>query len=108
MRHELFHVCMLLALLAACERPEVGARAASADTIAVDGQRCILPNGTAPSDSAAVRCAELYVARNGYTDLPPRAQSLELHKADEPPPEALRPHGRSAFQRTQPVLSDGE
>lgn len=61
-----------LCTLSACDQsaPEQQAPVA-ADTIAVEQQRCILPAGTTPSDSAAIRCAELYVARNGYTDLPP-------------------------------------
>ena len=72
--------CMLLVLLGACERPGDGASGGSEhpDTIAVDRQRCILPPViSASSDSAAVRCAELYVARNGYTDLPPVPDSSQ-------------------------------
>jgi hypothetical protein len=40
------------------------------DTISVNRGYCILPVGASPSDSVAVRCAELFVGRNGYTDLP--------------------------------------
>ena len=66
----------LLWLLVACEGSQERRQAsAPADTITVDRQRCILPSGLSPSDSAAVRCAELFVARNGYTDLPPHPDS---------------------------------
>lgn len=74
----IIHLVSLSWVLSGCrdleaDRPEI----AVTDTISVDRQRCLLPAGVAPSDSAAVRCAELFVQRNGYTDLPPVPDSTQ-------------------------------
>src|SRR5687767_13698550 len=41
------------------------------DTIVVNHAHCILPADLSATDSTLVHCAELFVSRNGYTDLPP-------------------------------------
>ena len=75
--HSLFRLAFLYTL-SACDRPAPQRLIqVAADTITVEQQRCILPAGTVPSDSAAIRCAELYVARNGYTDLPPVSDTAQ-------------------------------
>lgn len=69
---------LLACSLGGCGSPSGQPQAmTSADTVAVDRARCILPVGVAPSDSVAAKCAELFVARNGYTDLPPVSDSMQ-------------------------------
>lgn len=69
---------LLVVLWVGCERSEADAPIEAADTIMVDRQRCILPpHFSASADLVAVRCAEIYVVRNGYTDLAPVPDSSQ-------------------------------
>ena len=71
-------LCAGLWLAAACgQTPGENRLADRADTVTVDRQRCILPEGMPVSHRAAARCAELFVQRNGYTDLPPVPDSTQ-------------------------------
>jgi hypothetical protein len=46
--------------------------------VRIERQRCIYQPGTGASDDVLVRqCAELFVIRNGYTDLPPVPDSSQ-------------------------------
>lgn len=66
------------ALCFACDGAPARARSAvRSDTVSIDKQRCILPRGVAADQTAAIQCAELYIARNGYTDLPPVPDSTQ-------------------------------
>ncbi len=66
------------ALSLACEgAPARGRFAAPPDTVTINKQRCILPPGMNVDEEAAIQCAEMYIARNGYTDLPPVPDSTQ-------------------------------
>jgi hypothetical protein len=68
----------ILGSLACSDRGQRPAVAARADTIAVDRDRCLVPSNLSRDPrTAAVRCAELFVIRNGYADLPPVADSSQ-------------------------------
>lgn len=64
---------LLLALVScgACHRPRM-----RADTDRAEGRRrCLLPMNGATREEQAVRCAEWFIARQGYTDAPPVADT---------------------------------
>jgi hypothetical protein len=63
---------LLVLTLSSCEAgPRSAERSARLDTFAVERNRCIVPPGLALSDSLAIRCAELFVSQQGYTEAPP-------------------------------------
>ena len=70
---------VLLLATSACEPGDRGsAPLARADTLAIDRDRCIVPPGATDDPRLiAARCAELFAMRNGYTDLPPVADSAQ-------------------------------
>lgn len=59
-----------------------------------------------PRDSVAVRCAEAFVARNGYTDLPVRDTTSIAHEFIEvgPTPAELLKHRQNSLARKSVVL----
>ena len=60
------------------DRPQASGMTAAGGASA-DPRQCGLPGlAGLPPDTAAVRCAEWFVARNGYTDLAPVADSTQL------------------------------
>jgi hypothetical protein len=77
-RYRSLVLCVAAWLIAGCDyAPRRTRTVTRADTVSIDRERCLLPPGLSPGDEAAVRCAELYVARNGYTDLPPVPDSTQ-------------------------------
>jgi hypothetical protein len=88
-----------------------GAPRRAAGGPAADVHRCGVPAlGALPRDSAAVRCAEWFVARNGYTDQAPAdtaelaGESLQFHGGDWPRILAGR---RNTLARRAAVLCQG-
>ena len=74
----LWFAVLLLAAVACEPRDRGSAPLARADTLAIDRDRCIVPPGATDEPRLiAARCAELFVVRNGYTDLPPVADSAQ-------------------------------
>lgn len=76
------HIAALLLLTCAACAPDKAnpSRAPDSASASATGhgnvRTCGLPGlGLIPRDSAAVRCAEWFVARNGYTDQPPADSS---------------------------------
>ena len=100
-------VALGLAALAACAGRRAGVPTHLADWLRSDPQRCLLARDLGENmEAMARRCAELFVAENGYTDLPATDDSTRwVMEAGErgPWPRVLAGRG-GMLQRTAAMV----
>ena len=100
---------MLLPSACAPGRSEASSASPS---VSRDPRRCALPGMEAlPADSAAIRCAEWFVARNGYTDVSVTDTlllALESIEVAKPAAERIRGRAHSLAPRAALVCPGGK